>query len=449
MKSSPASYFLFLPVLCLITIMSSGFVCPPVFGQQAVSSFDRERGRMMLNTIKDDLKKNYYDPGFHGVDVEARFKEADEKIKKAISLAQVFGSIAQFLIELNDSHTFFLPPGRPFTTEYGWNMQMIGEKCYVVAVKPGSDAEAKGLKEGDEIYSLDGYGPVRENIWKINYFYHALRPVPGMRLVVIKPDGREQQLDVMAKVKEGKRIIDLSGGGGGTDIFDLIRKQENEARLHRHRYHEIGDDLFVWKMPAFDLEEPKIDEMVGKFRKRKTLILDLRGNSGGYEKTLLRLIGNLFDRDIKIGELKQRKGSKPITAKTRGNSFFPGKLVVLIDSQSGSAAELFARVVQLEKRGTVIGDRSAGAVMRSRTHGHELGVDTVIFFAASITDADITMNDGKSLERLGVVPDELMLPAPSDLAAKRDPIFAYAASLAGVTITPEKAGTMFPLEWRK
>ena len=449
MKSSPASYSLCLTVVCLITVMLSGFVCPPVFGQQTVSSFDRERGRMMLNTIKDDLKKNYYDPGFHGVDVEARFKEADEKIKKASNLAQVFGSIAQFLIELNDSHTFFLPPGRHFTTEYGWNMQMIGDKCYVVAVKPGSDAEAKGLKEGDEIYSLDGYGPVRENIWKINYFYHALRPAPGMRLVVIKPDGREQQLDVMAKVTEGKRVIDLTGGGGGSDIFDLIRKQENEARLHRHRYHEIGDDLFVWKMPAFDLEEPKIDEIVGKVRKRKTLILDLRGNSGGYEKTLLRLIGNLFDRDIKIGELKQRKGSKPITAKTRGDSFFPGKLVVLIDSQSGSAAELFARVVQLEKRGTVIGDRSAGAVMRSRTHGHELGVDTVIFFAASITDADITMNDGKSLERLGVVPDELMLPAPSDLAAKRDPILAYAASLAGVTIAPEKAGTMFPLEWRK
>ncbi len=90
MKSSPASYSLCLTVLCLITVMLSGFVCPPVFGQQAVSSFDRERGRMMLNTIKDDLKKNYYDPGFHGVDVEARFKEADEKIKKASNLGTGF-----------------------------------------------------------------------------------------------------------------------------------------------------------------------------------------------------------------------------------------------------------------------------------------------------------------------------------------------------------------------
>lgn len=33
-------------------------------------------------------------------------------------------------------------------------MQMIGEKCYVIAVKPGSDAEAKGVRVGDEVYTL-------------------------------------------------------------------------------------------------------------------------------------------------------------------------------------------------------------------------------------------------------------------------------------------------------
>jgi carboxyl-terminal processing protease len=202
-------------------------------------------------------------------------------------------------------------------------------------------------------------------------------------------------------------------------------------------------------VPAFDLEEPKVDEMVGKFKKHKVLILDLRGNSGGYEITLLRLISNLFDRDIKLGDLITRKPSKPIAAKTRTNGHFPGKLIVLIDSRSGSAAELLARVVQLEKRGIVIGDRSAGAVMRSRTHGHKLGVDVVVYYAASITDADIVMADGKSLERVGVVPDEVKLPSAADLAAKRDPVLSYAASLAAVTITPEKAGTLFPLEWKK
>ena len=435
-------------LLVFLLILLPGAVTT-VFGQSAPSGFDKDRARTMLNVIKSDLKKHYYDPNFHGMDVDARFKQAEEKIKVATSLGQIFGIIAQTMIELNDSHTYFVPPGRSYTTEYGWNMQMIGSKCYVVAVKPGSDAEAKGLKEGDEIFSIDGFEPTRENLWKIQYTYQALRPKPGMRLVVIKPDGKEQELDVMAKVKQGKRVLDLTMSSTGQDIFDLIRQAENEERLHRHRYYEVGEDLLIWKMPAFDLDESKVDDIIGKAKKRKALILDMRGNGGGYEITLLRMISNVFDRDIKLGDVKRRKETKPLEAKTRGNNIFPGKLIVLIDSRSGSAAELFARVVQLEKRGTVIGDVSSGAVMRSKFHDHEAGMDTVVFYGASITDADIIMTDGKSLERVGVVPDEMKLPKPAELAAKLDPVLAYAASLAGVTISPEKAGGLFPIEWRK
>jgi C-terminal processing protease CtpA/Prc len=39
---------------------------------------------------------------------------------------------------------------------------------------------------------------------------------------------------------------------------------------------------------------------------------------------------------------------------------YPDKIIVLIDSNSASAAELFARVMQIEHRGVVMGDRSAG-----------------------------------------------------------------------------------------
>lgn len=415
-----------------------------VQAQQPVSGLDRERGRLMLKMVKDDIKKNYYDPTFRGMDLEARFKTSEQKINEATSLAQVLGIIAQTLIELEDSHTFFIPPSRSYSVEYGWKMQMIGDKAYVVAVKPGSDAEAKGLKEGDEVFSIDGFGPRRENIWKINYSYHSLRPRSGVALAITKPDGRELQLDVMAKVKQGKRVLDLTDN----DLFNLIRKEETESRLQRHRYVTSDPRLAIWKMPAFDLEPHKVDDLMGKFKKSKGLVLDLRGNSGGYELTLLRLIGNFFDREIKVGDLKRRKESKPIVARSRGEDVFPGKLVVLIDSESGSAAELFARVVQLEKRGTVIGDRSAGAVMRSKTQSHQIGIDVVAFFGVSVTDADIAMTDGKSLERIGVTPDETKIPTPGDLAAKRDPVLAYAVSLLGGKMTPEAAGALFPLEWK-
>lgn len=202
-------------------------------------------------------------------------------------------------------------------------------------------------------------------------------------------------------------------------------------------------------MPAFDLEESKVDDIVGRAKKRKALILDLRGNGGGYEITLRRMISNFFDRDIKLGELKGRKETKHLTAKTRGGNAFAGKLIVLLDSNSASAAELFARIVQMENRGIVIGDVSAGAVMRAKQYNHQVGVEVVILYGASITDADIVMADGHSLERVGVIPDEAKLPTASELAAKLDPVLTYAASLAGVAISPEKAGALFPIEWRK
>lgn len=424
-------------------------VFPTSLQAQSFGALDRERGQMMLGTIKDELKKNYYDPSFRGMNLDARFKEADAKVKQSTSLGQMFGIIAQVLIELDDSHTFFLPPRRSYRTEYGWEMQMVGDKCYVVAVKPGSDAEAKGLQQGDEIYSLDGFGPTRDNMWKIQYTYNALRPRPAVRLVVIKANGQERELEIQSKIEKTKRVVNLSGNDDGFDIWDLQRQQETEERLHRHRYVEMGDDLFVWKMPAFNLEESKVDDFAAKFKKRQGVILDLRGNGGGYELTLLRLLGHFFDHDIKIGDVKRRKETKPVTAKTRGNNAFAGKVVILLDSQSGSAAELMARVIQIEKRGVVIGDRSAGAVMRSIHHGHELGTDTVIPYSVSITDADIIMTDGASLEHIGVTPDEIKLPNAADLAAKRDPVLAYAITLLGGKTTPEMSGAMFPREWRK
>jgi carboxyl-terminal processing protease len=189
--------------------------------------------------------------------------------------------------------------------------------------------------------------------------------------------------------------------------------------------------------------------IMGKVKSRKALILDLRGNGGGLVVMLKRLLGHFFDRDVKIGDLKYRKEVKTEVAKTRGSNAFKGKVVVLIDSNSGSASEIFARVIQLEKRGTVIGDRSAGAVMTSRNYDHETGVGRVLYFGANITVADLVMPDGKSLEHVGVTPDELLVPTGADLAAGRDPVLARAAELAGAKLEPEKAGALFPVEWRK
>ena len=70
-------------------------------------------------------------------------------------------------------------------------------------------------------------------------------------------------------------------------------------------------------------------------------------------------------------------------------------------------------------------------------------------YGASVTDADMIMADGKSLERVGVTPDELLLPTAADLAANRDPVLARAAETLGLKLPADKAGSFFPIEWKK
>jgi carboxyl-terminal processing protease len=211
----------------------------------------------------------------------------------------------------------------------------------------------------------------------------------------------------------------------------------------------LGDNqVMLWKLEEFAHSNGEIDRVMSAARKHKGLVIDLRGNAGGSVDTLARILGSLFDRDVTVGEVKRRKEAKPFVAKTRGGgNVYKGDLVVLVDSDSGSASELLSRVVQLEKRGTVLGDRTAGAVMRSRIYPHESGLEVIVVYGVSITDADIIMSDGKSLEKVGVTPDTVLLPTAADLAAHRDPVLSRAVGLLGLTLDPGKAGDLFPAKW--
>jgi C-terminal processing protease CtpA/Prc len=262
----------------------------------------------------------------------------------------------------------------------------------------------------------------------------------------LKPTGENAELEILGKIEEAKQVLDLTQG---EDFWQLIRERQNENRLESHRDFEAGDDLIVWKMPAFDLDESKVDSIMGKVGKHKALILDLRGNQGGRVSTLLALVSHFFDGETTIGEVRYRKETKPMIAKARHGRRFAGQTLVLIDSVSASAAEILARVMQLQKRAAVIGDRSAGAVIVAKQYSHKIGTDTLVLYGASITEADLVMTDGKSLERAGVEPDEVLLPTASDLAAARDPVLSRAAAKLGVNLDPDKAGHLFPIEWRK
>ena len=94
-----------------------------------------------------------------------------------------------------------------------------------------------------------------------------------------------------------------------------------------------------------------------------------------------------------------------------------------------------------------MGDRSSGSVMESRRYGESEGAETKVFYSFSVTDADLIMKDGKSLEHTGVTPDEIVLPTAPDMWDRGKPALSRAAELAGITLEPAEAGKMFPYEW--
>jgi len=408
---------------------------------EPLSREDRSKAREMLHNIRDDIRDHYYDKKYHDLDLDARFKQAEKEIDAAPSMNYALADIAAAAAALNDSHTFFIPPPRPYKHSYGWEMQALGDSgCFVTAVRPGSDAEKKGLRPGDQILTVNGHDAVREDIWKIKFVFNILRPQPGLRLMVRATDGSTRQLDVMAAMRATGHLRDLRD-------WSLDQDARNAELLHRARSVEYGNDAIIWKLPNFIFTTDQANKMLDEIRSHKALVLDLRGNPGGSVDFLAHFLGGMFDHQVKIADRVTRSGSKQQSTKSRGDKTFNGKLVVLVDSESGSASEIFARVVQLEKRGTVVGDLSSGSVMESLLYPHQMGSMVMTFYAASITEADLVMSDGKSLEHVGVVPDVRIIPTPGDLASGRDPALANAAGLVGLKLTPEQAGKLFPIEW--
>jgi tricorn protease len=440
MSTNRLSRCAFFLLLCAL-LVSNG----ELRAQQKMDSITKERLNNMLRDAYDEVRKNYYDTKFHGLDWDARYHEFQEKMKGATSLGQGFSVVAAFLDALNDSHTFFRPPSRPVRMDYGFRLQPFGDKAYITRVRPGTDAESK-VHVGDEVLTYNRFNPRREDLWKMNYYFNQLAPRAESQLVLRDVNGEQREVKVNARVQEQKIVLDVTGRDGGGDIWEIIREEENFDHTVRQRYFEIGD-VMIWKMPEFFLADDEVDHLFGIARKHQSLVVDLRGNPGGAIKTLERMVGNVIDHDVKIAERVGRKELKPQLAKTRGNSVYSGKIFVLVDSDSASAAELFARVMQLEKRGTVIGDRTSGSVMEAKGYSDSQGTDRKIFYSFSVTDADLIMKDGKSLEHIGVEPDEVMLPTAKDLAEGRDPVLAHAAELAGLKMDATEAGKMFPFEW--
>jgi carboxyl-terminal processing protease len=399
---------------------------------------DRQRGADMLRDVQELLEKRYYDPVFRGVDLPALVAGAEAEMRSATSEIMTFGVLARLVSGLEDSHTFFVPPAPAGAIDYGWTPRIIGERCFVVDVRPGSAAAARGLRVGDEVVAIEGVAPSRARLWPTLHLARLLRPQSDLVLTLRGADGARRDLTVEGKVLAGGPEVNFH------EYLDTL-KQKLRARVSSRLAD--ADGVLIWKLTSFEKRGSDIRDGVIRARRHRAVVVDLRGNGGGDADALRRFAGAFFPdpAPVTLGWLRSRKGTRALVAERwPASRAFTGPLVVVVDSDSASASEVFARTVQLRSRGKVVGDRTAGAVMMSRTHVlMSSRAGRYVPYAVSVTEAAVEMPGGTALEREGVSPDEAVLPTPDDLRAGRDPVLARAVALAGGTLDPLAAGKLF------
>ncbi len=424
----------------LIAFVITAIVCSTGFAQRKMDRIERQSMKTILNTLKGQIKDKYYDPEYHGINLDVRFEQASARLDEVDTTSQALTVIAQVLLDFNDSHLFFQPPLTNLDVIYGYRTRIEGDKCFVTTVQPKSDADKKGLKQGDQITSIQGFRPNRRDMWKIDYLFRTLSRQATLNLQILRP-GAEKPQTITFDAKVKKRSVVIT-----EDNFYKLFDTVGETPLDWNLFVEFGKIVY-WKLPSFGIDPTNVDTLMSKTKGAESLIIDLRDNGGGAVKTLERLSGYMFDEDFVIATPKGREEFDLMESKSEGSNVFKGKLIVLINNGSGSASEIFARTVQLKKRGQIIGDVSAGAVMMSKSYTSTLGNDSIIY-GASITAADVIMPDGKTIEHVGVTPDTIVLLTGEDIAKSRDPVISEAVKQLGGDVSADEVGGWFEYEWK-
>ena len=395
----------------------------------------RDYSLQYLDSMGKIIRERYYDPKFRGIDLKSRIEAAKARIKTLEYNWQMYRVLAQVLMDFNDSHTYLLLPPRTDNFQYGFAVQMIGDECFITSVKKDSDAAKQGVEPGDQIVLLGKFTPNRRDLWKMMFVLYKLDPADTLDLKIRKPDGAEKVLTVKAKK--------MTEGQYRAELEKRWAKKKDEA----FKCQELNGAAIACKLYSFAVEKNDIDKMMKQVARYPKFILDLRGNGGGYVSIEQYLLSHFFGSEIKIADLITRKKNETRTTKPVGDRQYKGEVAVLIDSDSASAAEVTARVLQLEQRAKIYGDISSGSVMTSV----QVPFEVIGYFAdyvnmnvgMSVTVADVIMRDGSRLENTGVMPDEILCPSGVALAKKSDPVLAFAASMFGVDVSPEKAGSFY------
>jgi C-terminal processing protease CtpA/Prc len=378
---------------------------------------DRRRAENILNQISQDVHDTFYDPNLKGLDWAALTEQARERIRNAKNTGQMYGAISALLFQLHDSHTSFLPPRRRLRAIYGFKAQPFGENIFVYEVDPDGPAAKAGLRVGDQIIGINNLNTVRPTFGDMMRYLTFIDP--------------REELDVEVQNGPSSHIIKIP-----VKLIPITRdvlESDMEEEKHPYTVHDFGDGVVSLQLKTFGVGASEIKAMTKQARGAKAVVLDLRGNSGGLEDTVVELMNRLSLEPYEIGKNVSRRKPFALVVKP-DSSHLSCPLFVLIDSGSASGSEIAARSLQLHKRAVIFGDRSSGSVEAAHFFWRLISFGDRIYYGTEIAFSKFVMENGEELENRGVTPDQMCIPGPTDLRDGKDPCLDQALARARAAI---------------
>ena len=299
----------------------------------------------------------------------------------------------------------------------GVELKMDGGFLTIVRVIPRSPAEQAGVRDGDRILAIGG------------------RPVESM------------STDNAANLLQGEAgtVVELSLAAVGEQPRRLsVRRQRVDVpSVDDVQILDAERGIGYLKLTCFQKTTCRdLDEALWKLHRagmRGGLIMDLRGNPGGLLVTSVEVVDKFVQQGV-IVSTRGRNVQEKFTYSAHPDGTWRVPLVVLIDEDSASAAEIFAGAIRDHRRGTIIGHRSYGK-------GSVQGIFPLHSSPAGmrLTTAKFYSPDGRPYSLVGVEPD-ILVPShnmrqtarPIDgsiPAADADPILSAALRFARQSLT--------------
>ncbi len=304
----------------------------------------------------------------------------DRQYVDTVEKNKLVDEVLQDILQRLDPHSYYITTAElraaqePLEGSFeGIGVEFAIQRDTIVVIAPvdGGPSASVGIRAGDRIISADGKALAGVNISNED----VMRSLRG-------PQGSEVKVEILRSGRSNPFEVTIPRGTipiHSVAVSMLDADGTGYIKLTRFAKNTHAEFLEA----AMALQEQGM----------RQLVLDLRGNGGGYLTSAVELADEFLERGSVIVYTKGRNSPRrDITATSRGH-LHDLRLAVLIDEGSASASEIIAGAVQDNDRGLIVGRRSFG---KGLVQEH---VDLPDHSAVRLTTARYYTPSGRSIQR--------------------------------------------------